>query len=203
MSTQETQTKRHGFWKRLFFSETLLCRSHGGKIAFIAAFTAFSVVANLFFEFKLMDTQYSLTIAVSALIGAILGPAFGFVACFLGDLLGFLVNSGGFLYMPFIGISMGLTAFFAGLLVGLRLPFKGAIYVKLAVLCLFNFAVCTVAINTTAFWVMYAKNVPYFTYLFTRLIVKGQIFSSLVNFALIFLFIPMLGKIKPLKIKIK
>ncbi len=201
MSTQENNVATP-FWKRLLFSTTLLCRSRGKRTAYIAALTAFSVVANLFFEFKFMDTQYSLTIAVSCLIGVILGPVFGFVSCFLGDLLGFLCNSGGFMYLPFVGISMGLTAFFAGLVVCIPLPIKGGIYIKLFAVCALSFFVCSVAINTTAFWWMYAKGVPYFEYLVARFIVKGQLLSCLVNYALVFVFVPTLPKIKPLRIKI-
>ncbi len=200
MSTQENNIVP--FWKRLLFSSTLLCRSRGQRTAYIAALTAFSVVANLFFEFKFMDTQYSLTIAVSCLIGVILGPVCGFASCFLGDLLGFLCNSGGYMYLPFVGISMGLSAFFAGLIVSFPLPIKGGLYLKLFAVCALSFSVCSVAINTTAFWWMYAKGVSYWEYFVARFIVKGQLLSCFVNYALIFVFVPTLPKIKPLHIKI-
>ena len=68
-------------------------KSGSHRIAYIAVMTAFSVIANMFFEFKLAETQFSLTLAISALTGIILGPIFGFSACFLGDLVGFLYNS--------------------------------------------------------------------------------------------------------------
>jgi len=102
-------------WERLLFSATLENKKASHKLAYIAVMTAFSVVANMFFEFKLADTQFSFTIVVSALTGILIGPLFGFAACFLGDLVGFLYHSAGFAYMPWIGISMGLTAFLAGL----------------------------------------------------------------------------------------
>ncbi len=164
--------------------------------------TAFIVVANMFFEFKLADTQFSLTLFVSAVCGVIIGPLFGFAACFLGDLAGFLYNSGGFAYMPWIGLSMGLTAFFAGLIIGgIKSEKAWFLYVKLGLIALLTFGVCTVAINTTAFWLLYSK-VGYKTYLVTRLFVQGQIWNSLFNYLLLFVAVPVLARVKPLKIRL-
>jgi ABC-type Co2+ transport system permease subunit len=101
-------------WKRLLYSERLVDKNTAHKIAYVGVVTAFLVVGNLFFEFKLADTQFSFTLALSALAGMLIGPLFGFVACSLGDLVGFLFHNAGMLYMPWIGISMGLVAFFAG-----------------------------------------------------------------------------------------
>lgn len=189
-------------WKRILFSETLATKNTSHKIAYIAVITAFAVAANTF-EFKLFDTQFSLTLLISALAGLLIGPLFGFAACFLGDFIGFLVNSSGYAYYPWIGISMGLVATFAGLIVG-GIPKTKSwfLYVKLALVCVVTFLVCTVAINTTAFWILYSK-VGYGTYLFSRLIVQGQIWNSLFNYALLFAFVPVLNRIKPLKIKIQ
>ena len=189
-------------WQRWLFSETLASKNKSHKIAYIAVMTAFSVVANMFFEFKLAETQFSLTLLVSALTGIVIGPLFGFVACFLGDLVGFLYHSAGFAYMPWIGISLGITAALSGLIVnGIRSEKRWFLYVKLACVCLLSFTICTVLINTTAFWLLYSK-VDYATYLVSRLFVQGQIWNSLVNYALLFICAPALGKIKPLKIKI-
>ncbi|MBQ1943170.1 MAG: hypothetical protein II368_05970, partial [Clostridia bacterium] len=57
----------------------------------------------------------------------------------------------------------------------------------------------TVGINTTAFWLLFSK-VDYVTYLVSRLFVQGQIYNSLVNYALLFIAVPSLKAIKPLKI---
>ena len=189
--------------KEIFFSKTLLTKNRSQKIAYVAIATAFVVIANMFFEFKLADTQFSLTIVVSALTGILLGALPGFVACFLGDLVGFLYHSAGFAYMPWIGLSMGITAVLASLFVngtmGNGKPWF--LYVKLAMVCLFVFLICTVAINTTAFWLLYSK-VDYFTYLVSRLFIQGQIWNSLVNSLLLFIIVPTLCKVKPLKIHI-
>ena len=120
--------QRSFHWKELLFSKTILKKGKAHKIAYIAVMTALCVAANMFFEFKFMDTQFSLTIAVSALMGLLLGPVFGFCACFLGDLLGFLANTGGFTYMPWVGLALGATAFVAGVVMAaLPLRFKGAL----------------------------------------------------------------------------
>ena len=189
-------------WEKLLLSETMAGKSDSHKIAYIAVFTAFCVVSNMFFEFKLAETQFSFTLFLSALTGMIIGPIFGFVACFLGDLVGFLYHSAGFAYMPWVGLSVGLTAMIAGLIVN-GLPSEKAwfLYVKLALVCLLSLTICTVLINTTAFWLLYSK-VDYVTYLVSRLFVQGQIWNCLVNYVLLFISVPALANIKPLKIKI-
>ena len=185
--------------KKILFSELMENCSKTQKIAYIAIVTALTVVCNMFFEFKLADTQFSLTIFFSAMAGLIIGPLFGFVACFLGDLVGFLYNSGGFMYMPWIGLSMGLVAFIAGLIMNVTLKFKGATYVKLAIVCVLTFLVCTVGINTTAFWLIYnTRKVPFFAYLVTRLFVQGQIWNSVFNYALMFALYPLVVRITKL-----
>jgi ECF transporter S component (folate family) len=184
--------------KRLIFSELLEDASSTKKIAYVALMTALLVVCNMFFEFKFADTQFSLTIFFSALTGMIIGPIFGFVACFTGDLVGFLYNSGGFTYMPWIGLAMGMIALITGLIMnGINLKFKGAVYLKIAIVCIVTFLVCTVAINTTAFWIIYnTKKVPFFAYLATRLFVQGQIWNSLFNYALLFVFYPLIVRLE-------
>ena len=189
-------------WKRVLFSETLATKNPAHKIAYIGVVTALVVAANTF-EFKLFDTQFSFTILVSALAGLLIGPLFAFAACFLGDLVGFLVNSSGFAYMPWIGLSMGLVGMIFGFLVGgISQKKSWFLYIKLAIACLLTFCICTVGINTTAFWLLYSK-AGYFEYLFTRIIVQGQIWNSLANYGLIFACVPLLNRIKPLKIYIK
>lgn len=203
MSERENVNKRSALWRRLVFSPTLAGKNKSHTIAYIAVTTAFIVVTNMFFEFKLAETQFSFTLAVSALTGIVLGPLFGFAACFLGDLVGFLYHSAGFAYLPWIGISLGLTAAISGLVVnGIPSKKKWFLYVKLGLVCVLTFLICTVAINTTAFWLLYSKT-SYGVYLVSRLFVQGQIWNSLVNYALYFIAVPALGKIKPLKVDIR
>ena len=184
--------------KKLLFSEVLVDLSKTQKIAYIALMSALCVICNMFFEFKLADTQFSLTIFFSAMTGMLIGPLFGFVACFIGDLVGFLYNSGGFIYYPWIGISMGLVALISGLIInGFDFKFKLAVFVKILLACLLTFIICTIAINTTMFWIVYnTKKVPFFAYLVTRLFAQGQIWNSLFNYALLFALYPMILQIK-------
>lgn len=184
--------------KRLLLSDLMLDATSTQRIAYVGIMTALCVVCNMFFEFKLADTQFSLTIFFSAMTGMLIGPLFGFTACFLGDLVGFLYNSGGFAYMPWIGLSMGLVAFVSAIVVnGFYFKFKGGVYVKLAIVSLLTFVLCTVAINTTCFWILYnTKKVPFFVYLSTRLFIQGQIWNSVFNYALLFVFFPMVLRVR-------
>lgn len=184
--------------KRLLFSDLLTQKNTTQKIAYIAVLTALAVVCNMFFEFKLADTQFSLTIFFSATIGMLIGPIFGFVACFLGDLVGFLYNSGGYMYMPWIGISMGMVALISGLIMnGFYIKNKFGVYIKILIVAVLTFLLCTIAINTTAFWLIYNnRKVPFTAYTITRLFVQGQIWNSLFNYALLFIFYPIILKIK-------
>ena len=194
-------TKATFSWKRLLFSATLEHKNKSHKIAYIAVMTALVVIVNMFFEFKLAQTQFSFTLVVSMLTGVIIGPLFGFAACFLGDLVGFLYHNAGYAYMPWIGIALGLAAMITGFIVnGVRKEGRVWLAIKLALSCVLTFLVCTVAVNTTAFWLLYAPNVEYFTYLVSRLVVQGQIYNSLVNYALFCIAVPALARVKALKI---
>ncbi len=193
---KKEETKKSDTWKTLLYSKLLYDKNRSHKIAYIAVITALLVVTNMFFEFKFMDVQFSLTIAVSALSGVIIGPLFGSIACFLGDLVGFLYNSGGYTYMPWIGISMSLTAAFSGLIFnGIQGETRGVFFLKSLTVCLLSFLGCTIGVNTTAFWLLYSPTTPYGVYLMARLFAKGQIFNCLFNYALIFVGAPALIKL--------
>lgn len=184
-------------WKKLLFSETLLSKNANHKIAYVAMTTALVVIVNMFFEFKLAETQFSLTLAVSTLAGIVIGPIFGFAACFLGDLVGFLYNSYGYPYLPWIGLSLGLAAAIAGLIVGgIKTSTRGGLYAKLGLVCALTFALCTVGVNTTAFWLLYAPQVPFGRYFVSRIFIQGQIFNSLFNAAVLFIAAPALERLK-------
>lgn len=182
--------------KKWLLSDVLVDASKTQKIAYIAVLSALLVVCNMFFEIKFADVQFSLTIFFSAFAGVIIGPLFGFVAAFLGDLVGFLYNSGGFAYMPWIGIAMGMVALITGLIFNAPiLKFKGGEYVKLAIISVLTFLIGTVGINTTAFWLLGGKGVPFFAYATTRIIFEGQIYNSILNYALLFGAYPVFYKI--------
>lgn len=192
---KEAQQKSTALGK-IFSSKLLHGKNRNHKLAYIAVITALLVVVNMFFEFKFMDVQFSLTIVASALSGIMIGPFFGFVACFIGDLVGFLYNSGGYTYMPWIGLSMSLTSLFAGVVFNVaERETRLAFFIKTLVVCLLSLFVCTIGINTTAFWLLYSPTTPYATYVFARLFLKGQIFNCLFNYLFLFIGTPALIKL--------
>ena len=203
---QETKKKKRLLGERLLFSDTLVGKSTAAKCAYIAVCVALLAVANTVLEFKMVDTQFSFTTFFCVLTGVIIGPTFGFAAGFLGDLIGFLANNGGFAYYPWVGISMGLSAFLGGVIFGVMpLPLKGlpSLTVRSAIVSLTTFALCSVGINTTAYYFLYSGGkASYWAYFASRYFLKGQIWVSLINYALLFVVLPILVKINPLKIKI-
>lgn len=210
--------KTQKVWKRVLFSEVILEKSRAQKIAWIAVTVALCILAN-FAEFKFADIQFSLTIFASVLAGILIGPVLGFVASMLGDFLGFVANSWGFLYMPWVGISCACMALIAGFVMKIPLAFRGSGYVKLTIVCVLVLMICTVGINTTGFYFYYTKvgftskaltlieehfgSNGYFAYALVRLLFMGQIWNSLFNYALLFAAVPLLNAAKPLKISIR
>ena len=204
--------------KRVFFSPTLAEKNQSHKIAYIAVMTAFCIATN-FFEFKFLDNQFSLTITVALLTGVIIGAAFGFTACVLGDFIGFLVNPA-YIYMPWVGLSTGMFAFIGGIIFnGFPCEKKWAVWVKLGSVAILTFLVCTVGINSTGFYFYnramgfstavldyiaerFGGEVSFWGYILYRLIFKGQIWNSLFNYALLFIFVPVISKVKALGLQL-
>lgn len=195
--------------QNLLFSNFLKGKTHAQKIAFLGLFTAINVVFNAFFEFKTLDVQFSFTIFISALTGIITGPFSGFFVCMLADLIGYLINSFGYLYMPWVGLSMGVLALFSGLIF---IKNGEKLILKTALVCTVSLLLCTVLINSTGFYfynkamgfstavinyvssVFGGEGVSYIAYVCYRLIFKGQILNSIFNFALLFIALPALKK---------
>lgn len=200
--------------KRMFFSDLILRARPTGKIAYIGVMTAFTVVANMFFEFRFFDVQYSLTIAVAFAMGILLGAVPGFAACVIGDFIGYVFNSWGQLYMPWVGLSTGAMALIAGMIVnGVQIKCRGQLFIKLAFACVITLLVCTVGINSTGFYFYnkgmgfssavvdyvssrFGGGVSYLSYLAYRLFFKGQIFNNIANYAVIFALAPLLLRSK-------
>lgn len=219
MRAQRGESGKPSVWKRIFLSEILIEKSDAGKIAYIGVMAALCIISNTF-EFRFADIQFSLTVATSILTGILLGPAYGFLAVFLGDAIGYIVNSWGFIYMPWVGVSVAFMAFLAGLVMKLPLRFKGSGYCKLALICVLTLLICSVGINTTGMYFYYTRigfspkalgfitehfggvN-TYLTYALVRLLFMGQIWNSLFNYVLLFMAVPLLNAAKPLKIKIR
>lgn len=196
---------------KLFFSRAIANKSAGRKVALIALWTAFSAITNTFLEVKAFDLQFSLTITVSVLAGVFLGPVCGFAACFLGDLTGYLVNSWGQLYFFWVGLATGLSAFISGVVFNFFTPRKkSGVFASVALVCALHFVFCTVAVNSSGFYLYnratgflqafldyiaanFGGSSDFFAYLCYRLFFKGQIFNSVANYALLFAVIPALS----------
>ena len=183
-------------WVKWIFSPLVSNATRARKIAYVAMMVALSIVCNMFFEFKLGPVQYSFTTIVSILIGVLIGPLSGFVACFIGDAVGFFVNPFG-AYAPWIGLSTGLMAFIGGaVFILLKNDKPWAIYVKLAIISIATFVICSVGINTTFLWLAYYSESSFFAYFVNRYITLGQLLVSGVNYALLFILIPIIQRIR-------
>lgn len=183
------------FWLRLVFSPFIIEEKRSRKIAYVAMMVALAIVSNIFFEFKLGTVQYSLTTLMSALIGLLLGPGAGFIACFIGDAVGFFVNPFG-AYTPWIGLATGLVAFITGFV--FHFFQNGSylvLYIKLSIITLATFFICSIGINSTFLWLAYFNKATFFEFLFTRYIIQGQLYVSIVNYALLFLFATVIKRV--------
>ena len=205
---------------RWLFTKLLEDKSPSKIIAYLGVIAAFCTVVN-FIEFSIsVDVQFSLTMVVAMLTGILIGPIFGFGACFLGDLVGFLLNSKGTVYMPWVGLSVATFAFLSGVIFHV-LPGKGkgAIWWKIPLLIVSSFLICTIAINSTGFFLYnkalgfsdavesfvtehFGKDVFFFAYVVYRLFFKMQIVNSIVNYVLLALLLPFLARFKLLKLEI-
>jgi hypothetical protein len=119
--------------------------------------------------------------------------------------------------MPWVGLTTAVTALSSGLIINfLKLNFKGAIFVKIVLACVCSFVLGTVLINSTGFYFynyalgfstavidyvssLFGGEVTFFAYVCYRLIFKGQIFNCLVNYALVFILLPLILKINFIK----
>ena len=216
--SEETQTKSEApFFKRLLFSPLLADKSAAKKIAYIAVLAALCIVTNTF-EIKFATVQFSFTIVSSVLAGMMIGPLFGAAAVFLGDGVGYLINSMGYPYYWWVALSCAMMAVIAGLVMLLPLRFRGSIFVKLALICILTLLVCSVLINSTGMYYIGLKiymdkgvkaaieerfggRNTFFIYLVIRFFLLGQIWNSLINYALLFALVPALKAIKPLHLK--
>lgn len=211
-------TNEHAGWKRLFFSEIILRKSHAHRIAYIGVMTALCILSNTF-EIKFSDTQFSVTIFTSMLAGILIGPLSGAASAFLGDFIGYVINSMAFPYYWWVALSVALMALISGLVMRIPFSFRGGLYVKLTISCFLSFFLCSLLVNSLGGYYIGLK--LYFAndlleyiqtqfggqntfgiYLLYRFIWKGQIWNSLLNFVLLFLALPALKSIRPLKLDI-
>lgn len=190
----------------VWFSGMLSGKKGSHLIAYLGVITALNVVENAYFSISLGVTQFSLTIFMSVLTGILIGPLFGFASCMVGDFLGYFIGTGSAnSWTPWLGIATALMALFGGLIFnGLHWQGKRVWAVKLSLVALVTFLVSTVAINTTALYLLwYSKTFSSWGNFFvTRMFLQGQILNSIANYALLYFVLPALAKVKILKIKL-
>ena len=121
------------------------------KICYVSILAAFATVSNIF-DIKVSDEfQISLVATVGFVAGYLLGGGYGFAVCFIGDLLGAIINPHG-PYNPIIGIGTGLWGLIPGIAFGY---FKGNEYIKTAVSFVIGFLLISAGINVVGFCLMY------------------------------------------------
>lgn len=199
----------------MFFSPFLKSLSPAAKVAYLGIFTALSVLVNVF-SVPLGDLQLSFTFTICFLAGTLFGGVGGLTVGAVGDLLGVLIQ--GYAPLWFVTLNTACIGFISGMVMNIRLPFKGAAYVKALIAFLLCFAVCTCGINAYGFYHLYGTGAaftgwvetnfpnvtkPYFLYIAYRLVVKGQLAVSLVNYGLSIVLISTLNAVKPLKVCIR
>lgn len=115
--------------------------------------------------------------------------------------------------MPWVGLTSGVTALLSGVIFYfVNFKFKGGLAVKLLLICISSFVFGTVLINSTGFYfynykmgfstavINYVKelfggDVSFLGYVLYRLIFKGQIFNCIVNYALLFIIVPIVVRL--------
>ena len=121
------------------------------RLTYIAVLAALATVTNVF-DLKISDEfQISLVATVGFIAGYALGGGGGFAVCFIGDLLGAIINPHG-PYNPIIGIGTGLW----GLIPGVAFYyFRGEEYLKTAISFALGFLIISAGVNIIGFCLMY------------------------------------------------
>lgn len=206
-------------WKRILLPKLLLEKSFAQQLAYVGVMTALCIVVNTF-EIKFMSTQFSFTMFMSVLAGILIGPLCGAGAVFLGDGIGYICSGMRYPYYWWVALSVAMMAVIAGLVMRIPFKFRASIFVKLAMIVVLTFVICSFAINTTGMYyiglnIYLDKNVieaaeSFFggeltlgIYFVIRFFILGQIWNSLVNYALLFAVIPTLKAVKPLKLDLR
>ncbi len=177
----------------LFFIKSPKKRNNLSKtqnLCYVAIFSALCTVTNIF-DVKVNDEfQISLVATVGFIAGFLLGPKSGFSACFLGDLLGAIINPHG-PYNPIIGIGTG----FWGLIPGLAFSyFRGKSYTKTAISYAVSFLIISMGINTLGFCLMYPTRYTLETLL---PLVPFKFLVAVCNFIISYLLLSVLKRTLP------
>ncbi len=206
----QKKTNCKKLWEKFAFSPMLQEKNATKKIAYVSVVTAVLIVANTLLEIKFSDVQFSITLLLSMLAGILIGGGSGFCACIIGDAIGFIINSWGYVYMPWVGLTSGVTALLSGVIFYfIKFNKKVDLVLKLLLICLSSLIVGTILINSMGFYLynykmgfskavidyvkeLFGGEVSFLAYVCYRLIFKGQIFNCIVNYALLFIIVPII-----------
>ena len=209
-----------GFFRRFFmfftkvketlFSKFFLSLSTGKKTAYLGVFIALAVVVNVFSIDVTPSLKISFTYLVGFFSGTFFGPLIGFFILFFGDIVAFLLPSGGGVYWPLTGICTGLLALLPGFLMNnLRLSFRHGVYVKILLSMLLSYLLVTCSLGAYSNY-LYVKYVIYagreYATAFGVYLAGKILFSTVVsalNYILVFVLVPALNACRPLKLKIE
>ncbi len=127
-------------------------------ISYAALFSALSIVANVFtVYFSINGTNaLSFTYTVCFLAGALCGPLVGGIVGFVGDVLGWVINSTGGAFNPVITLSSVLIGVISGFvfLISKKTGKPDACVVPTIISFIFIFLICT-NINTIGLYFYY------------------------------------------------
>ena len=144
------------------------------KVTYIAILTALCAFANIF-DFSISQSfQVSLVATVGFIAGYVFGANWAFAACFIGDLIGALINPHG-PYSPIINFATALWGLIPGIIFH---NFKWNKVVKLVVSYAIGLVVASCLVNTFGIWFMYGNLSE--TYTFWAYLV-AHLPSSVVN----------------------
>ncbi len=196
--------------KRAFFSKYFLGLSAGKKTAYLGIFIALAVLANMFSVDVTPSLKISFTYLVAFFTGTFFGPLMGFAVCFFGDIVAFLLPASGGVYWPLTGICSGLLAFIPGMVMtNLRFSFRGGVYVKALISVVLMYLLVTCSLGAYSNY-LYVKYVVYagreYATAFGAYLAGKLAFStvvSAVNYALVFLLIPVVNSVKALRLRIE
>ena len=158
------------------------------KITYIALLSALATVCNIF-DIKISDEfQISLVASVGFISGYLFGGGIGFAVCFLGDLLGAIINPHG-PYNPIIGIGTGLWGLIPGIVF---YYFRGNDFIKALISFAIGFLLVSAGVNIVGFCLMYPT---YYTFEALLPTIPFKLAVVAVNFGVSAALIPALRRI--------
>lgn len=161
------------------------------KLVYVAVLSALATVANIFDIRISEELQISLIATVGFIAGYLFGGGIGFAVCFIGDLLGAIINPHG-AYNPVIAIGTGLWGFIPGIIFSF---FRGNKYLKLAISFVLCVIIISAGLNTLGIWLMYGLGKRTFVYYLAFL--PWKLLGVAVNLVISVLLLEILNRVLP------